>query len=111
MVYSFPLQSPGTVTVRFMSIVPLVMNAVRVQNARGRWKKKGDVMGVNGDDSSAYALCCSVAAWLHNETSCRTRPAPVFLCGPLCVYVAALLWRPGAAAGILLPCRGLDCQQ
>ncbi len=41
-------------------------------------EEKGDVIGVNGNDSSADALCSSVAAWLCNETSwnqeqCRTQ--------------------------------------
>lgn len=65
--------SPCSVKVKFFtSIVPLVMNAVRIQKRlRELEEKRGDMICVNGDDSSAYAPCSSAAAWLCNETSCN----------------------------------------
>lgn len=68
-------------------------------------------MGVNGNDSSAYALRSSVAAWLCNETSWKQENSselsarPLFLSGRcdlaaarLSVYTATRSVRPGAAA-------------
>lgn len=104
----------------------LFLSSVRIQNSAGVGRKRGRwSMGMG-----LIAVCSSVAAWLCNNSSCnqenraRCSATPVSLHyldsviqlqtsthTLFFVYVATLILRSGAAAGVVFSCRDQDCQQ
>lgn len=91
--------SPCSVKEKCTSIVHLVMNAVTIQNAWGRWRKEG---GGRDGCKWEWQLCVRpvllCGCWLCNEMSCNQENSAVPCdppAKPLSVYIAALfLWGP-----------------